>query len=410
MTDDPTAALHQSFEEWQWHADALCQSLMCRPECLAAAGLGFELAVNPVLGFEPLFNSEWIDRTPLGIAARAVSGMIDATVETAATPREVVHVEDKARVLRFGDATTRRRKTPLLIVSSLVNRYYILDLTPGRSFVEYLSERGFDVYVIDWGRPDLSDRHLDMTDYLARYLPNIVAAVSATAGVRAVTLLGYSMGGFLSLAFTALNPEVVRNLVLFAAPVDFSKSVFGDWTDPRFFDVDRLIDAYGNMPGRFIVSAFRLLKPVSNLTLPISLMNAAPDSEKLRTLLAVEKWFNDAVDIPGEYYRQFVKATYRENRLIQGRFSVAGRSVKLSNVRCPILNVIGERDQVVPLQCSAKLPEVVGSRNVKQLIFPFGHLSMAVGTDAKRTLWPAVARWLETQDDPSRKSVKTPNH
>src|SRR5580698_4025222 len=122
------------------------------------------------------------------------------------TPADVVHAENKWKLLRYRRATPPRYGTPVLMVPSLINRHYVLDLLPGKSFAEWLLARGFDVYCIDWGSPGDEDRFLTFDDICDGYLGRAVRTVARTAKGGKAHLLGYCMGGILASIYTAARP------------------------------------------------------------------------------------------------------------------------------------------------------------------------------------------------------------
>lgn len=331
--------------------------------------------------------------------------------EIAPTPCRVVYEEDRLKLLHYRSGGKRKFAVPVLLVSSLVNRYYILDLVPERSYVRHLLDEGFDVYAIDWGVPNDEDAGLTIEDYVDRYLPRVVKTVLRRSKAEGVSLLGYSMGGVLSLIYTALHGQSVKNLVLLTTPVDFHDAgPFRAWVDERYFDVDRFVETFGNVPAEMVRWAFRALKPASNLTRGVNLLQHADEEEELRCLVALEAWMDDGVAIPGELYRRFVKDFYRENLLARGALAVGGRTVDLSSVECPLLNVAGSHDQTVPPHCSTPLMSLVGSSDREQLILPYGHVTIAVGEGAREDFWAKSAHWLKERSGKLvvRESVRAP--
>ena len=139
---------------------------------------------------------------------------------------------------------------PLLIVMAPTNKAYILDLAPGQSLVEFLLQRGYDVYLIDWNAPTDDERALQLEDYVLDFIPDCIRLVQQDSGEQDVTLVGYCVGGMLSAMYQSLHPTgPVRNLVCFTTPVDFSKmELFRSLSDPKHFDVDRFVDKVGVVP------------------------------------------------------------------------------------------------------------------------------------------------------------------
>lgn len=316
----------------------------------------------------------------------------------APTPARVVHQENKLRVLGYDAAKSkgRRRPPPVLIVNSLVNKYYILDLTPGKSFVAYLAGQGIPTYMIDWGTPDAGDARLTLSDHVNRYLHHAVETVCADAGAEQLVLLGYCMGGTLSLMYAALHPAHVRGLVLLATPVDFNTdAVLNLWTRREYFDVDKLVDAFGNPPEQLLQSAFMMMKPTKNITKYVDLLRHADNEDFVETFLAFDYWVNDVVSLPGETFRQFVKWCYQENQLAQGRLKLGRRTVKLENITVPLLNVVANHDDVVPRASSEALMPLIGSREKDLLAVNGGHHGLSIGKSAVEVVWPGIVQWVK---------------
>lgn len=328
----------------------------------------------------------------------------------AATPYDVIYRENKLRLLRYRGSASPVHPIPLLIIGSLVNRYYILDLLPGRSYVEYLVSQGFDVYMVDWGEPDDADAKLTMEVYVNRYIPNLVREVLQHSHAAQLSLLGYSMGGVLALIYSALDQKPVKNLVLLATPVDFSKAgLLSIWTSERYFDVDRFIELVGNIPAEMVQWSFRALKPASNATRAINLLQHADDREEVMALLALEQWLFDIVPIPGGLYREFVKSLYQQNRLALNTLSIGGRLIRLSRITSAVLNVIGAHDQTVPPDASKPLLRLIGSKDKQELVLPYGHVTLAVHADAREDFWAKSSAWLKQRSGTFKKSSRRRN-
>jgi polyhydroxyalkanoate synthase len=210
------------------------------------------------------------------------------------------------------------------------------------------------------------------------------------------------MGGTMSAMYTALYPQTVRNLMLLAAPIDWSQrqSLLSVWTDPKYFDVDAFIEAFGNAPSQWLQSSFLMLKPVSNfIEKHLNFYEKMEDEEFVRDFVAMETWLNDNIPVAGEMFRQFVKYCFQENRLIQHRLPIGDRVVDLRRITCPILNLTATADHLVPCGQSLPFNDVVGSTDRESINFPAGHIGLAVGSKAQRQLWPQAADWLARRSE-----------
>ena len=154
---------------------------------------------------------------------------------------------NKAKLYRYIPVVPKEKRhpVPLLLVFALMNRPYILDLRPGHSFVEYMVNNGYDVYLLDWGAPGPEDKNLKFDDYTLEYMPRAIRKLKAVSGSEEFSLLGWCIGAILTTIYASLRgDEGLRNLILLTAPLDFSdktKLTFARWTDERYFDIDKVL-------------------------------------------------------------------------------------------------------------------------------------------------------------------------
>ncbi len=308
-----------------------------------------------------------------------------------ATPSEVVADWPLARLLRH-PARGRARPVPVLIVASLINRYYVLDLLPGSSVIEKLCRAGFDVYALDWKAPGSDGPKLGFADYLDGAILDAVKSCGAGAPVG---VLGYCMGGTLAAMFAARHPQAVRWLTLLGTPIDFHQSGrLAGWTRPELFDADSVIDAYGNMPPWLMQSGFKLLNPVDAWSKLMRLHQSAEDEDATRQFVALESWLDDNLAFPGGVYREYIRRLYQDNALIRGDFDVGGERVDLARLTAPLLNVVALGDHICAPPASRALMARVGSTDKQLLEFETGHVGLTVGSRAHRELWPRIIDWM----------------
>ncbi len=311
---------------------------------------------------------------------------------TAQTPSEIVLENEHFRLLRYKSEKTN--KTPILLVSSLVGKYYILDLTFGRSYVAFLLENGFDVFIVDWTTNDQSAK-LSVEDYICRFLSQIVEKTCEISRANKISLLGYSLGGLLSLIFTALNGERVKNLLLLTTPVDFDEAaVLKKWTSEKYFDIDRVVNLFGNVSAATVSQSLQMVKPVSSFWRGFNLLQYADRREDFAALLALEIWLNDGAPFPAELFRTVIKELYRKNLLIKNKLKVGGQKVVLSKIKCPVLNVVGAHDQVAVPESSQKLLGLLGSVDKQTLALDYGHLTIVAGSGAQEDFWRRSVEWF----------------
>ncbi|HPF57999.1 MAG TPA: class III poly(R)-hydroxyalkanoic acid synthase subunit PhaC [Candidatus Competibacteraceae bacterium] len=325
--------------------------------------------------------------------SRTLSGLGD--IESGVSPRDVIYQEDKLTLYRYQPRAENPHPVPLLIVYALVNRPYMMDLQEDRSMIRGLLNAGLDVYLIDWGYPDASDRTLTLADYIYRYMDRCVDILSERHGVDTINLLGVCQGGALSLCFAALYPEKIRNLVTMVTPVDFNTpdNILSHLI--RYIDVDLLVDTFGNLPGQMLNFAFLSLSPFRLAGQKyVDLTDVFDDIQALKNFLRMEKWIFDSPDQAGEAFRQFAKDFFQQNKLIKGEVVIGDQRVDLHEVAMPVLNVYATQDHLVPPAASKALADCCGSRDYSEFSFQGGHIGIYVSARAQREVPPAIAKWL----------------
>lgn len=326
------------------------------------------------------------------------------------TPADVFWQENKWKVLRYRARPEGiSHQTPVLLVPSLINRHYVLDLMPGKSFAEYLVAQGFDVFCIDWGTPGDEDRYVTFDDIVDGALGRAIRKVAGTVAHQKTHVLGYCMGGTLTAIHGAVHPEHLQSFVALAAPVKFNDgSLLSRWTNLKGFDLDALVAGTGNVPWQLLQSAFQMLRPTLPLSKAVTLIDRAWNDEYLDGHLALEAWGNDNVSIPGEFYRTYIADLYQRDLLLAGRFTLRGQRVDLKNLVCPTLAVTFEHDNIVPGPSAAALIDACGAKDKQHLHLPGGHVGAVVSKHAAKTLWPQLVAFYERHDSPPAKSAPLP--
>lgn len=316
-------------------------------------------------------------------------------VEVGITPKEVVYRENKASLYHYRGEAHEVKSIPVLIVYALINRLYILDLIPGRSFVQHLLSNGLDVYAVDWGTPGDEDRSIPLDYYIEGYLDRMVKKVMALSGARQISLFGYCMGGTLAAIYAALHPERVRNLVLLTTPINFEEAGYlARAVDKEYFPLDRLVDALGNIPPWFMQAGFKTLNPLGDVAKFYNFYKNMLDESFLENFFAMEKWVNDNVPFPGEAYRKFIRELYQENLLYQGKFTIDGQRVDLRRINAAHLSVVASEDTIVPPKAALCMKELISSEDNQAVLLPGGHVGVIVGGRALKTTWPRITEWL----------------
>ena len=319
--------------------------------------------------------------------------------QVGSTPRDTIHTEGSMKLYHYRAQTDEVYRVPLLVVTSLVSKPYILDLTPGQSMMEFLVRQGYDVYLIDWGVPRKEDSGLRLEDYALSRIPDCIARVREDSGETDLNLLGYCVGGSLALMYLGTHADApVRNMVCLTTPVNFQgMGLFSQWTDERYFDVDRIVDTLGNVPGEILLSAFDMLRPAGRLMSSIQTLDRIRDDKYVKAFMLVDRWAADQIPFPGEAFRQMVKELYWKNALLEGTLALDGRRVDLSAIDVPMIHAMAEYDHIVPYEAARPVLEQVGSEDTDEIVLRGGHVSLVAGGNAMYRLWPQLDQWLSVR-------------
>jgi polyhydroxyalkanoate synthase len=337
-------------------------------------------------------------RSPLDSIAALLRRAPKGPPRVGATPHTVAWTENKWRLLRFAPPRPTF-DTPILLVPSLINRWYVLDLGPGRSLIEWLVAQGHEVFCIDWGTPTAEDRYLTWDDIGGRYLGRAVRVAARAGRTGDVHVLGYCLGGTLATAYVAAFPDQVASLVALAAPIDFDHAgMMAAWTRTPTFDVAALLAAFGNVPWPLMQASFNLLKPTLRAAKTVALLDRAWDDEFLEGFLATERWGHDNVAFPGACYARYIDELYRANLLVHDGFAVCGRPARLSSIECPVLALAFADDHIVPLASAAPLVDRIASRDKQLVVQGGGHVGAVVSRHASTRLWPVLSTFWAERD------------
>ena len=304
-------------------------------------------------------------------------------------------IEGKCRV-RYYPALREPAARPLLLVYALVSRPHVLDLGPGDSFIRRLQDLGHPVYLMDWGSPDAVDAGVSLADYVCGYLRAALRLVGRRHAARTIDLLGICQGGGLALCLASIEPRRVHRLVTLVTAVDFHTP--GDVLRrlAEGVDLPTVLSTDGNVPGDLVAGVFERIR---------CLRHAAADRSPLHTLLhgssaarhrllGMLAWQDAYPDQAGRAWQEWVTASYRENRLVNGTLVLDGERVDLRRLTIPILNVYARDDHLVPVAAARALGRLVNRQRYTEMELPCGHLGVVAGRRSLDTLPAALSTFL----------------
>ncbi|WP_225767045.1 alpha/beta fold hydrolase [Inquilinus sp. Marseille-Q2685] len=283
---------------------------------------------------------------------------------------------------------------PLLVVPSMVNRAYVLDLTAERSLLRFLSAQGVRPLLLEWDVPDAAERDVTLTDVILRRLePALDAVLAAAKGP--IGLLGYCMGGTLAAALAARRPDDIAGIALMAAPWDFHADA------PHQAEIGRMaaaaslpvVASLGVLPVDGIQALFTTLDPLTALRKFSAFGRLDPGSAEAARFVALEDWLNDGIPLPGPVALECLAGWYGENMPGRGAWRIDGAAVRPETIRRPSLHLIPARDRIVPPASARALSErMPGAERIEPTL---GHIGMVVAGGAEAQVWRPLAGWLE---------------
>ena len=316
--------------------------------------------------------------------------------QVATTPADVVYTEDKMKLLHYRRLVDKKKlhSTPVLIVYALINRYIMLDLEPGRSFIQNLLNEGLDVYLIDWGYPTGADRYLGLDDYINYYMDTALEWIRSETKTKQINLMGVCMGGTFSVIYAALHREKVKNLITLATPTEFDIDDAGLFLWAKGIDVDKAVEGLGNLPGDIANILYLLVTPVATVNKYIQFLEGVENPKFVSTFLRMEKWIFDSPDMAGEVFREWIRDLLQQNLLIKNQLILDGQKVDLRKIKCPLLNVFGKNDYLAPPSTAKPLSKAVSSKDVTTIGVDTGHVGIFVGSKSYKTISPKIAKWI----------------
>lgn len=318
----------------------------------------------------------------------------DAEVGT--TPKDLLYDRGTLKLYHYRPIADEIYRVPVIIVMATTNKGFLFDLAPGQSMVEYLLKRGHDVYMIDWDPPLAQERRLGLADYTHDFLPTCIDKVIVDSGEPDVNIIGYCMGGVLSLIYAATHTDgPLKNLACLTTPVNWHEmGLFSLWADERYLDLDKLVDTLGIIPADFISRSFEMLRPASKTAGRMRVWEQMWNDDFVKSYRAFERWGNETLPLAGEYYRETTRELMWGNKLYTGDLVVNGEPANLGNIAIPIMHAVAEHDHIAPYAATKPLLELVSSTDKHELILKGGHVSLIAGPNAVRRMWPNVDNWL----------------
>ena len=304
-----------------------------------------------------------------------------------------------------------QHKRPLILVPPLGVTTETFDLMPQRSLVRYMAACGFKTYLIDWGKPGKKHAHLGMRDYADEMMGQAVAEVRRHSGEREVSVMGWCMGGLISLLYLGITRDPnVRNLVTVASPIDLRggglatgvaqalnvpAQLIRRYTDFRLHLLDPSIL---HAPPWLTTLTFKLTDPLSSVTTYWDLVTRLWDREFVESHSTTSDYLNNMLLYPGGVVQDMAVKVAVDNELAKGEIEVGGQLADLSAIDCSLNVFAGETDSLVPAKIAEKIMDIVSSEDKRFQVVPGGHMGVILGSKAQQAVWAEAAGWLQARD------------
>ena len=300
--------------------------------------------------------------------------------------------EGSTRLLHF-PAATSDAITSVLVVPSLVNRSYVLDLSEETSFMRWLATRGIEGYLVDWGCPGDLERGFNMTDYVAGRLDLLFEAVRGASDIP-VFVLGYCMGGNLALALALRRQAEVAGLAVLATPWDFHAENEGQVrrlavTKQTFYGQ---LTAVGELPTDILQLLFFMLDPLLGYRKFQNFARMDPSSTRAIDFVALEDWLNDGVPLVAAVARECLGGWYGENEPARGIWRIDEKVVDPTRFCKPSIAMIPARDRIVPPASAQALASALP--NCETHTPQAGHIGMMASHNAEKAVWRPLESWI----------------
>ena len=351
----------------------------------------------------------------------------------AVTPGEVIHQNDLCQLIQYAPTTRQVLKRPLFIVPPWINKYYILDLNPEKSFVRWAVEQGHTVFMVSWVNPDRHQAAKTFDNYMRQGILESLDVITAKTKAKQVNAIGYCVGGTLlsaTLAWMAVKGDKrIASAMLFAAQVDFTYAgdlkVFVD--EAQLAALDKEMSVRGYLEGRDMAAAFNMLRS-NDLIWPYVISNYFKGKEPAPFDLLY--WNSDATRMPAANHSYYLRTCYLNNELSKGGMVLDGVPVDLKKVKVPIYNLATREDHIAPARSVYYGSSFFGGK-VTYVLSGSGHIAGVVNPPSRRkyqywtgpspkgddvaawqakakehpgSWWPHWQKWIEAQDDTRTKA------
>jgi polyhydroxyalkanoate synthase len=305
----------------------------------------------------------------------------------AATQGKVLFINELMELICYESSTENVHKTPILIVTAWINKYYVLDLDPQYSYVKWLVDNGYRVFIISWINPDKKLANKSLKDYMQDGLLAALENVKKIAQVDEVNCIGYCMGGTL-LSITAAylgakNQKGIKSITLLATLTDFNRCgpVKMFITDEMLNSIERHMEKNGCISGYDMFNTFSIIKSDDMIWYYFKNKYLLGKESKAIDVLY---WNSDSTRIPYALHKQCLRDLYQSNKLANGKLQLNNSRIDLSNVKCPIYSLATQDDHIAPWESVYNGMHIFGSANKRFVLSKSGHVAAVINHPDKK--------------------------
>lgn len=315
------------------------------------------------------------------------------------TPKSAVYAQSGWTLYRCEPAK-KSEFLPVLMVPSLINKNYIMDLLPGHSLFDSIKKAGLDLFVIDWGTPEPEIGHCGFEHYVSVWLKRAIRQVKKITGASKVKLCGQCIGGLMA-ALYASHPDLkkdVESLFLLTAPLDFEESgLLTQWTNTEGFDFESMTAPFDAIvPAEFFHASFPLLDPKKQLSKYRTLLENFEMPGFKEIWEALDVWASDNVPFTKAAFSDLINVFYRTNALVKNQLVIAGKTVSLDNIDVKTLAIAAEQDHVFDQKAAAAIKDIKAAKNnlVQYHVLPAGHVTVVAAHPVREQSYQIINRFL----------------
>lgn len=311
------------------------------------------------------------------------------------------------------DGASESASPPVLLVPPLAAPVSCFDLRRGCSVAEHLLAGGHRTYVVDYGPIAFGDRNLGIEHWVDEVIPRAIAAVSADAGGGEVQVVGWCLGGIMSLLVAAGGGQPIRSIAVVASPFDTNQvplvAPLRPLANLAGGGVGTLAyKALGGAPAPLVKRMYRLAGFDKYVMKPLTVAANLDDRDFLAQIEAVDAFMGNMLAYPGRTFGQIYHRMLRRNDLADGTIELGGRAIDLAEVRVPVLSIAGEGDGIAPRKAVHHVAELLpNAAEVRIATAPGGHLGVLTGRAARRTTWRLLDDFLQaTAESPEQRRAR----